>query len=79
MRARASEYLTRRSSYGESINVTTCHQSGPALLQSTSPAHPHPPLLLFLLAAPTCSAPLSKEERMAAQGRLDGAYTAYMT
>jgi hypothetical protein len=49
MRARAPEYLTRRSSCGESINVTTCHQSGSALLPSASPAHPHPPLLLFLL------------------------------
>jgi hypothetical protein len=57
MRARAPEYLTRRSSCGESINVTTCHQSGSALLPSASPAHPHPPLLLFL-RAPNPSAAL---------------------
>jgi hypothetical protein len=48
--ARASEFLTSRSSSGDAINSTTCHQSGPALLPSTFPAHPHPPLLLFLLA-----------------------------
>jgi hypothetical protein len=92
MRARASAFLTRRSSSGETINVTKCHESGPPLLPSTFPAHPHPPLLLLLLA-PNPSAAFRpsnllrssfEEERMGAQGRLDGAnidgaYTACIT